>query len=654
MNTAYIFAYTLYTYIHRITVVITCHIIFPCLLAEIISQSGGDVCDCVVPCKSYRYTPSLSYTHLSKLNIRRLVLLDEGEKDQVKKEFETAMDQLQRVKPEITEVDERLMSNIIRESRRMEDTLSVAAATNANFTTFSDSVNVMNILGSAAGYMEHDYEFFGGKIKASMEQIYEVKIILGFEYRLRALNHFTPYDNNVFPLFTMFTSCLADGVDPNGGIITADNDSLIEYDYGSDSESSEEEHYRYDEEFNLMFQTFGSTNYDMRNRRPVFITDDCDEAILFSYSEISQFIDEYRNGIFEDLLSFKTWYEGITVLFPPDIMAQHVDNQQCLQNLDWLNTTGAEILDAYFDKLESYGSQIEYILASFVYGDEDRSGLSPAVDSLYITLSEINVILRTEHMKAVWTILKAPNVVLKDWWLPIIPDIIEDNSPTVCTWIFTELSALSELGSLPSILYSCFESSHEKLIETYGEFSELVVSTKTMYERRVKPEVAEIQKYVSEDIEKLALTKTIVSPRSIKVTNDFANKLYEIDEYIEKLEELIIKEKDTVMDLLSFPLNPKLPFISFYTMNLTTVGVELYKFKDDPNTGFNEDHMKENFTTAYIDTFTKHFETIIAAFTDFRGNLYDIHEELVDHWIEEREELEEFKRTAKMDTDFYM
>ena len=150
------------------------------------------------------------------------------------------------------------------------------------------------------------------------------------------------------------------------------------------------------------------------------------------------------------------------------------------------------------------------------------------------------------------------------------------------------------------------------------------------------------------------LVGTIKNIRSTKATDDFTNKINEVNTYLDDIYEMVAVERKTTADLWLIVLNVTVPFISYYTMNETRIGQYISEFRHSTVTGYTIEDMRDNFIATYINTTTRHYDVTMRVFNDIAETLSTAHDEIVEQLADQREALHIYKLNVKMDSDFYM
>ena len=630
------------------------------LFVEKLLQSATDVCDCIVPCKTSRYNPNLSYTHLSKMNIERLVLLDDNEKEQVKQEFEKASETLHRVKDDLVQDDIRRMTRIIETSRNLENILVDSSLVYTNFTTFSSEYQVIDVLGYASNYMEEDFQYYGDKIEGSTKMLKDHGAYYDVAYLGKILEYYTPLENGSYNYFDTFTSCLAIGLDSAGDMRHVENvieATTVQMENETDIDNT-------DDDNNITVTT--AAPWEQLNRapdvptfqyyRPVFNSIECDNSVLHSM----QYRFFYSNDILELLVDavtrYREWYMSLTAFFPQDNLEQQVDHQKCIDTLDWYQNDGFGLFTEYYQHINNITAKINVIMDRYVHGHEDRSGLEDEIQSLYEVVSGLTNFLFSDSAAPLWKL--TTNYILyeegSDEPVTFRPDGLEDPDPLICLWLFDDIISLAEVGTKAHLYLLYHTSNHENLIEAFAAFSTLLKTVSNYYQRIIKPGIEHFDEYLREDLEKLDLVRLITQPKSIKSTDELADKINSLDDSLDDLIERTNDEAEKTEELLMMPLNLTVPLLSYQTINETVFGREMYKYRTELYTGFDNEAMQDHFQSTFLGTGEKHFQRILNVIGDLQGNVTSTMDSLVDQLADEREYLQTYKRDTRMDADFYM
>ena len=626
----------------------------------------------MVPCKQSRYSPNLSYTHLSKLNIERLVLLDEGEKDQVKEEFEQARETLQRVKQKIVRKDSRKMNNIIRLGHQLESLLFEATNIYTNYSTYSDHNNVMDILGSAFNYVDHDFEYY-------CEKIERAKAIAShyndYDTDLWPIMYLTVIGNSRYPLHERLIECIAEGLDESN-----DTELVTEaYEYITTISPSESTEAAIDE--NQSNETVADENRELisdvqliypglqspsrPNVQPrIFNIKECDYDIFYGNS-VRAFSQNLKQHIINSMETLPTWYESLTDLYPINIIETHPYHHKCLQIMNWINSTGIETLDIYFSLVEELKNVIEEIPQSYesrskkdtvVDSADSNNNFTIVVNEVYRLTSELNDLISSEEMQIMLIIANQPHLQrdpTNDHYT--VPDTFADENNThICLWLYRDVFKYHEKKLTADVLNMYFQLTHNQFRDTFSILSNQLLSTNKFYQSKIKPDITKFEQYMARNRGKLEVARDVTNMRSKKNTDDFINKINELEDLFDELDDLIQAEAEKAIALLDIPINLSVPLLEYSTMNETITGQQIARFKDDPIVGYSDQDMQEHFQDTFLQVQRKHYDRTRAVFHDLHHDLADGRDELVDELDEERDMLRLYMTSTLMDDEFYM
>ena len=626
-------------------------------------NSLNDTCTCPVPCKQLRYYPNLSYTHLSKLNIERMVLLEDGEKEQVKTEFQHARETLQRVKEEIRNRDGREMTKIVNLGETLELLLSDSDTIYANFSSFSEQYGVMDILGEASNYIEHDYNYFHSKFEDAASKTQNVYPYTEFKYPWMSIDYLTPIVNGSYVFFDRFTECMAGGLDLTNDteahiIATSvapevDNSTAYDNDTTTTAPSGDEDSSRWDAHGNPRYPSYSDYNsYYIYPR--IFADQSCDSEIYFQHRYRYYSTAYYRSDLRRSGEDIKTWYESLTSIMPEAIVEAKPEHQKCISILTWLNTTGQQTMNTYYDLLDELSSSMEGVLHSNGI-DGKSANFTESVQNSYNITSAINDLLNSLEMGIILEMIETPHLERDSNWNVVMPESFpEGNNTQVCLWLYRDLIGIEQLGENSELLHMYHNSDHEKFIDTFEKFAESLTATKLLFDTKVKPVVTKFTHYLDGTITKLDLVRGVVNPRSSKNIEDFTDKIDELDKIMEELDEAIEKESENGLQLLEIPITLPTPFIDYHSMNDTITGQQLEKMKNNPVTGYDDEDMKTNFQQKFIERQRYHYDRIKQILGNLHVYLIDSHEDFLEDFDEEREVLRTYRTSVQMDDEFYM
>ena len=675
---------------------------FYIFVLERLLQSVTDVCDCIVPCKTFRYNPNLSYTHLSKMNIERLVLLDDNEKEQVKQEFEKASETLHRVRDDLVQDDIQRMTRIIETAHSLDDILEISSRVYTNFSRFSSEYKVIDILGYASGYIEEDFQYYTDKIEASAETLKDLMSYYKVQYFSNILQIYTPLDNGSYNYFNTFTSCLATGLNSRGD--TKDVENATESTTGEyetmEYETKEYETMEYEtKEYETMeYETieYGQIEYEtyisnpdnddntapweqlndapnvsnFQSYRSVFNSIECDISVLHFMQYRFYGCNELLKLLVDSVKRYREWYLSLTAFFPQDNIEQHNEHKKCMDTLDWFKNEGMALFTEYYQYINNMTEKVNVIIDKYIYDYEDRNvhdnedknvhdyeeqdDIAGEVQSLYKVVSSLNDYLISDRAAPLWKLTTSGTLNYDENGEPVIPDDIEAPDPVSCLWLLKNLFSTAEVGTKANLNLMYYTSNHENLIKAFVEFSDLLKTVRNYYQRKIKPDIEHFHDYLSDDIKKLELVTLVRQPKSIKSMDQLVDKVNSIDDALDDLIEKMNTESEKAGELLMMPLNFSVPLLSYQTINETVFGREMYKYRTELYTGYDDYAMQDHFQSTFLSTGKRHFQRILNVFGVLQDNITNTMDSFVDQLAEEREYLQTYKRDTRMDAEFYM
>ena len=568
-----------------------------------------------------------------------MVLLDDGEKEQVNSEFQHARETLQRVKEEIRDNDITDMMKIVSLSETLEFLLSQSDTIYSNFTSFGEQYGVMDILGNASNYIEHDYNYYHSKLEDAKLKTQNFHQYTSFKYPWMQLQYLTPMVNDSYILFGRFTECLAGGLAPINDPTTLSPDTSTH-----ENEPS---------------TTIGSPVvppwiYNPPTYPQIFVDQSCDNEIYYR-SPIRYFSPVYyRINIKRNSETIMNWYESLTSIVPDATVEARPEHQKCMDILNWFNTTGQESMNIYFDLLEELSASMQGV-STLQDGDEKPANLTEIVEYSYSITSRINEMLNSTEMRIIHEMLETHDLERDSSWNYIIPETFpEGNSTQVCLWLYRDLIKIGPVSEHSDLLHTYFNSDHDKFTDIFKNFAKSFASTKRLFDAKVKPDILQFMQYLEGSILKLDLVRGIVNARSIKNTEDFTEMIDELDKSMEDLEDAIQKEAKYGLLLLEIPITLSTPFIDYHSMNDTITGQQLEKFRDNPITGYDDEDMETNFQQKFLEMQSYHYDRIRLIWRNLRDALTENHADFLEDLREERAMLQTYEASTQMDHEFYM
>ena len=579
------------------------------------------------------------------MNIRRMVLLEDGEKDRVKQEFEVAMNKLQRVNPDIVASDTVIMSDLLHKSSIMENLLTHSAEIHNNYTTFSKHLEVMDILGTAADFMEQDYNNFHQKISNSVHGTRNFDDVLSaIDKAWKVINFFTPLENSTFGLLDTLGSCIDNGLSTGGDYAQSTNEPINNQEgLYDDTEASNNDMYQY--------RSYAASNEEIVRYSPIFASEYCDQEVFYKYYYLSVEVARYRSFVVDTLTAYRQWYDNIISGYPITVIEEQPMHGECISILDDMKNTGLPLWGRYFQNLESMSNKIKHIIDNYGRNNSDRSHLQTLIGSLHNSVVEFSQLLSEDSMSFLWSIANLPSVTVDD-----LPEYIASDNPVVCSWIYTELKKFNNYDSLPQILYACYVNSHHKLTEKYSEVSTLIASTSSFYQDHMKEDATKVEQYLKKEdnMEKLELAFDIVSLRRATIADEFKDHIYALYETILDLPQFFAEVKNDIIKLFEIPLDSVLPIITFSNVNETELGRQLYLYQSSVNAGFDLQSMSKNFTLTYMEVFSKHLDVPMNEIENLRWDVMAAHDDLLDAGEKGITLLQDFNEDIRMDAEFYM
>ena len=631
------------------------------------------------------------------MNIERLVLLDDNEKEQVKQEFEKASETLHRVRDDLVQDDIQRMTRIIETAHSLENILEKSSRVYINFSRFSSEYKVIDILGYASGYIEEDFQYYTDKIKGSAETLKDLMIYYEVQYLSNILQIYTPLDNGSYNYFDTFTSCLATGLNSRGNTTHVENatDSTTGEYETMEYETKEYETMEYEtkdyetmEYRQMEYETYiGNTDDDentapweqlkgapnisnFEHNRTVFNSIECDISVLHFMEHRFYGCNELLELLVYSVERYRKWYLSLTAFFPQDNLEQHIEHKECMDTLDWFKNEGMALFTEYYQYINNITEKVNVIMDKYIYDYEDRNvhdhedtnvndyeerdHLAREVQSLYKMVSSLNDFLFTDRAAPLWKLTTNDILNYDENDEPVIPDDIEVPEPLSCLWLLKDLFSIAEVGNKANLNLMYYTSNHEYLIEAFVEFSDLLKTVRNYYQRKIKPDIEHFHDYLSEDIKKLELVTLIRQPKRIKSIDQLVDKVNSIDDALDDLIEKMNTEAEKAKESLMMPLNFSVPLLSYQTINETVFGREMYKYRTELYTGYDEDAMQDHFQSTFLSTGKRHFQRILNVFGDLQGNITNTMDSFVDQLAEEREYLQAYKRDTRMDAEFYM
>ena len=642
--------------------------------------NNSEPCDCVVPCHTERYIPNLSSTYLSQLNIARLVLQDPGEKDAVKIDFENSMETLQRAKNEIVTSDRTIMNKILRQKINLESTLFGAYNNFPNFSTFSEANNLIDIVD--AGYLDvkDDMLMFNNLVNDQTTEIYahRTSFISEMQHRWRFLNVLSNVSGDIFPFFKRFEECLSDGLSDGSTntnlLMTTDSPPLEDITSTPDVNDTSDDpvaapappRMSVDANGIPIDITYLGPLFQANQNSPVFESSDCDNDIWFIPSLSYMMIEMAKDKVGDFFSKFIESYTVLQHVFPDEVLRNQPAHNQCLNLLDWISTTGKHAFEQYADLHSILAVVTDDIRNNYIFQIErniDRSELSNLVDLAFNIATDINTLIFSDDMSYFRSIENFPYVEIKesdvdnfeykDDRVVVLPDTFDDGDIRSCLWLSNQLVQY-EAFELMDLYLLQYENEHEDLKDQFNSLIAQLATLQTYYTKRVQPDLEMITRYNDNEIEKLALQSAIGSVHSGKRTDDFTDKLNNLDTIVEETVEELQDDFDITLALYHVPLELSLPLYSYEIMNATKIGRQLMKHMTAPHTGYNNTVMQENFSKTFTDTLEKHRDRIIDILQEMQSTLIDTNDRIVDDLAELREELYDFKVATTMDSSFYM
>ena len=561
-----------------------------------------------------------------------MVLLDDGEKEQVNTEFQRARETLQRVKEEIRIRDRTNMMDIVNLGKTIELLLSESGTIYSNFTSFSEYYGVMDILGEASNYIEHDYNYFHSKLEAAELKLQNIYQYDNFKYSWKRIETITPMVNNSYILFERFVECLAGGLAPTNDPITTISPPTT-----------------------IGIPFFPPWNPNPITHPQIFVDQSCDNDIFY-LNHLSTYSSGYdRFNIKFTIDNIMSWYKSMLSIVPDATVEKRPEHQRCMDTLNWFNTTGQQTMDTYLDLVEELSSII-HAVSQLEESDDIPANLGESMDTSYNIASTLNAMLNSTEMRIIRKMIETHDDLERDSnWRYIVPETFpEGKSTQVCLWLYRDLTKLGPVLEDSDLLYTYFNSDHDKFFDIFEIFVQGFASTKRFFDAKVKPDILQFLQYLEGSILKLDLVHGIVNAKSIQNTEGFTIMIAELDKAMEDLDEAIAKEAKYGLLLLEIPINLPTPFIDYHSMNDTITGQQLNKFRDSPLTGYDDEDMKTNFQRKFLEMQEYHYDRIKMIWRNLRGNLTENYGDYLEDLREERAMLQTYETSTQMDEMFFM
>ena len=628
-------------------------VIFFVLLGDLLISLES--CDCVVPCHTEHYIPNLSFTFLSELNIARNVLQDPGEKEAVEADFVDSMETLQRAKHEHF----TLMDKILREGNYIETKISEASKNIANFSTFSEAYDVIDIFDVGYSDVMDDMEMFNDTINNLAGIIYDQKatFVAHVQPGWRFLNSFSNVSGEIFPFYERFEECLGDGLSDGSSNTTAE------------SPPSENVSGTLDETLDDLLPSVNisvgangiPSHLGYSNNSLVFASRNCDNDIwlipnmsytMIANEEFSFFLQEFREKYIE-----------LQLAFPKEVLRNQSAHSQCLKLLDWSSTTGIDALNRYKD-LYSDLAVITHEIQNYVTQTEehiDRSHLSNLVARAFVIATEINTLILSDDMSYFRNIENFPYVEVQeadmadyyynDGRIFVLPTTFEDGDLRACLWLSNQFVQYQAYGRVPFNSEN-YINQHK---ETKDQLRKLVWELsywQNFYRDLIKPDLEKIASYQNKETEKLVLQNEL--ERVVSYLDYFTMLLNTFKEAINDTTWKIFEDFEIILRLYNITINLSPPLYTYEIMNVTKIGRQLMKHMGSLNTGYNDTDMQRNFSKTFTETLEKHRDVMQNSLYDvywiIMGNFNDIVKDLATL----RQKLYEFKVATTIDSSFYM
>ena len=592
------------------------------------------------------------------MNIARHVLQDPGEKDEIEADFVDSMETLQRAKHEHF----TLMDKILSEGNYIETTLLEACKNIANFSTFSEAYDVIDILDVGYSDVMDDMEMFNDTINDYARILYDQRatFVAHVQPGWRFLNSFSSVSSNIFPFYERFEECLGDGLSDGSSNTTAESPPS-EAVTGTLDETLDD----VPPSVNISVGANGIPLYlGSSDNSPVFASRNCDNDIwlipnmsytMIANEDFSFFLKVFREKYIESQLAF-----------PKEVLRNQSAHSQCLKLLDWASTTGIDALSRYKDLHSDLAVITHEIQNDYVTQTEehiDRRHLSNLVARAFVIATEINSLIFSDGMAYFRNIENFPYVEIQetdvedyyynDSRIFVLSNTFEDGDLRSCLWLSNQFVKYQAYGLVPFNLERYIEQ-HEKTKDRFRMMFMELSHWQEFYRDLIKPDLEKIANYQNKKIEKLVLQKKLKRVVSSWITDYFTRTLKTLKRIIDNAIRNIIEDFEIIQRLYNIPINLSPPLYTYEIMNITRIGRQLMKHMGSLNTGYNDTYMQKNFSKTFTETLKKHRYVMENSLNDMYLILTDKNNYMVKDLATLRQKLYEFKVATTIDSSFYM